>query len=99
MRVLLVCNAGMSSSILIEKTKEAANKRGFDLTITSTSIKAVRDEVGNWDVCLLGPQVAYALDRVKGVLDIPTMAIEARTYAMADGEKTLDFAVKIYENR
>ena len=57
MKILLCCNAGMSSSILVKKIREAAERRGMDLTITAVPSASIRDEVGKWDVCLVGPQL------------------------------------------
>ena len=89
MKILLCCNAGMSSSILVKKIREAAERRGMDLTI--------RDEVGKWDVCLVGPQLVYAVANIKSQLNIPVASVEPRTYAMADGDKALDFAISLVE--
>lgn len=97
MKILLCCNAGMSSSILVKKIREAAERRGMDLTITAVPSAAIRDEVGKWDVCLVGPQLVYAVANIKSQLNIPVASVEPRTYAMADGDKALDFAISLME--
>ncbi len=97
MKILLCCNAGMSSSILVKKIRQAAEKRGMDVTITAVPSAAVRDEVGKWDVCLVGPQLVYAVANIKSQLNIPVASVEPRTYAMADGDKALDFAMSLME--
>ena len=97
MKVLLVCNAGMSSSILIEKMKNAANAKGEEIEISATSISGISQEKGLWDVCLAGPQISYAVDRIKNTLEIPAISIDPRVYALADGEKALELAKKLYE--
>ena len=43
MKILLCCNAGMSSSILVKKIREAAERRGMDLTITAVPSASIRD--------------------------------------------------------
>ena len=73
MKVLLVCNAGMSSSILIEKMKNAAKAKGEEIEISASSISGVVQEKGLRDVCLTGPQVSYAVDRIKNTLEIPVI--------------------------
>lgn len=93
MKILLCCNAGMSSSILVKKIKEAADKRGMELTITAVPSSAVKDEVGKWDVCLVGPQLKFAVDNLKKQLNIPVASVEPRMYALADGDGALDFAL------
>lgn len=93
MRILLCCNAGMSSSILVKKIKEAADKRGMDIIIKAVANSSIKDEVGNWDVCLVGPQLVYAVSTIKSQLNIPVASVEPRTYALADGDAALDFAL------
>lgn len=38
MKVLLVCNAGMSTSILVQKMEMAAKEQNIDLTITALAL-------------------------------------------------------------
>ncbi len=97
MNILLCCNAGMSSSILVKKIREAAEKRGMEINITAVPSAAIRDEVGKWDVCLVGPQLVYAVSNIKSQLNIPVASVEPRIYAMADGDKALDFAMGLME--
>lgn len=96
MKILLVCNAGMSSSILIEKIKIAAENKNEIIEIKAASLQGLPQEKGNWDICLCGPQISYAIDRIKETLGIPVLAVEPRTYALADGEKALKMAEKLY---
>lgn len=95
MRILLVCNAGMSSSILVGKIKKAAEARGMEIKIEAKSNNGISSEKGNWDVCLVGPQIIYAVDSIKAAIGIPVQAVEPRTYAMADGDKALDQALNL----
>jgi len=97
MNILLCCNAGMSSSILVKKIKEAAQKRGMDVNITAVPSAEIRDEDGKRDVCLVGPQLVYAVANIKSQLNIPVASVEPRIYAMADGDKALDFAMGLME--
>lgn len=95
MRVLLCCNAGMSSSILVNKMKEAAARRGIDLTISAVARMSISGEAGKWDVCLVGPQIAYAVESIKKEIKVPTACLEPRVYALADGDAALDFAIRL----
>lgn len=97
MKILLVCNAGMSSSILIDKIKQAAEERNVDITISASSTKGLDDEVGSWDICLIGPQISYAAERIRTKLQIPVLPIEPRIYALADGNQALDMAIRLFE--
>lgn len=64
MRVLVVCNAGMSSSILVKKMKDYAASQGEELMIKAVCSAAAEDEAGEWDVCLVGPQLMHAVDEI-----------------------------------
>ena len=89
MRVLVVCNAGMSSSILVKKMKDYAASQGEALMIKAVCSAAAEDEAGEWDVCLVGPQLMHAVDEIAEAVEVPTEAVDMRTYAMADGEGAL----------
>lgn len=97
MNILLVCNAGMSSSILVDKMKKAATAQNLDVVVEARSNNAINEEVGKWDICLVGPQIIYAVDSIKATLGIPVAAVEPRTYAMANGEEALKQAFKMHE--
>ena len=46
-------------------------------------------------MCLVGPQLVYAVNNIKSILNIPVASIEPRVYALADGDKALDFAIEL----
>lgn len=95
MKILVVCNAGMSSSILVKKIKDYAQSQQIEATVRAVSSSSISDEIGNWDVCLVAPQIMYAVDEVKGTLKIPTAAVEMRTYAISDGKGAFEQAQKL----
>ena len=51
--------------------------------------------MGKWDVCLVGPQLIYAVDSIHKQLNIPVASIEPRLYAMADGAAVIEMAKKM----
>jgi len=95
MRVLLCCNAGMSSSILVKKMKQVAESRGVEIEIKAIASQGVKEEKGKWDVCLVGTQIVYAVESIRRQLCIPTESIEPAVYAIADGEKVLTKAMDL----
>lgn len=92
MKILVVCNAGMSSSILVKKIGEYAKSIGEEAKVQAVSSAAAGDEAGKWDVCLLAPQIRYALDDVKNKVKMPTACVDMRVYAMADGKAAYEQA-------
>ena len=72
MKILVVCNAGMSSSILVNKIKKYAESIEKSIEVRAVSSASIQNEVNKWDVCLLAPQIQYALNEVQQKLQIPT---------------------------
>ena len=66
MNIYLVCNAGMSTSIVVRKMQEAAKKQGLtDINVEAFSVEILDQKVANADVVLLGPQIRHMLGDVK----------------------------------
>ncbi|MEG0468313.1 MAG: PTS sugar transporter subunit IIB [Longicatena sp.] len=97
MKILVVCNAGMSSSILVKKIKEHAQSVNDSAEVQAVSSASISDEIGKWDVCLVAPQIMYAVEEVKGKLRIPTQAVDMRVYAISDGKGAYEQAKKLME--
>ena len=98
MNILLVCAAGMSTSLLVNKMNEAAKAKGMELEINAYPIGSLDKYASAADVILLGPQVRYELNNVKGKYpDKPVSVIDMRDYGMMNGEKVLDFAIRLVE--
>lgn len=95
MKILVVCNAGMSSSILVKKIKDYAQSIGEPVVIEAMSSTYIEDENGSWDVCLVGPQLLHAVDEIKELMGVPTESVEMRIYAMADGKAAYEQAKRM----
>ena len=80
MKVLLVCAAGMSTSMLVKKMRDYAKDKGVDLDIDARPVGELKDGEG-LDAVLLGPQVSYQKDNVvKTVGDTPVGVIPVLDY-------------------
>ncbi|MGU8770669.1 PTS sugar transporter subunit IIB [Clostridium perfringens] len=95
--ILLVCSAGMSTSLLVTKMQKAAENQNFDVKIyaVSASELLLEAESNSIDVILLGPQVRYMEDELKNrevLKNIPIAVINMIDYGMMNGEKVLEFA-------
>lgn len=97
MNIYLCCNAGMSTSILVQKMQEAAKKKDIDAHIEAFSVEVLDRKVDSADVVLLGPQIRHMIDDVKKVVNgkCPVEVIDMRDYGMIRGEKVLDKALKL----
>ena len=97
MNIYLVCNAGMSTSILVRKMQEAAAKDNLDVHIEAFSVEILDEKVDTADVVLLGPQIRHMLNDVRKVVaeKCPVDVIDMRDYGMIRGDKVLDGALKM----
>lgn len=96
--IRLFCNQGMSTSILVNKMKDAAAKDGIDVDIEAFPIGEIDDRLTGVDCALLGPQVAYMKDKAQkvcGAKNVPVDVIPMVDYGMCNGEKVLTFARKL----
>ncbi len=95
-KILLVCNAGMSTSMLVAKMKKAAEAKNVDVSIEAKSLSEVKAEIAEVDIVLLGPQIRYELNNVKQIAgSVPVEAIDMRDYGMMNGEKVLAHAMEV----
>lgn len=102
MNIALFCAAGMSTSLLVNKMKDAAAKRGLDATIAAYSEGDLKAKLSEIDVALLGPQVAFKLKQDKelgAAAGVPVEAIPMQLYGMMDGEKVLQLAIDLVEGK
>ena len=88
-KILLVCNAGMSTSMLVAKMKKAAQADGVEVSIEAKSLADAKKEIQEANIVLLGPQIRYELENV------PVEAIDMRDYGMMNGEKVLKHAMEV----
>jgi len=96
--IYLVCNAGMSTSILVKKMQEAAAKEKLDdVHIEAFSVEVLDQRVDTADCVLLGPQIRHMLGDVKKVVNgkCPVDVIDMRDYGMIRGDKVLAKAMKM----
>ena len=96
--IRLFCAAGMSTSLLVNKMKDAASKRGLEADIVAFPESQMHANLDGVDVALLGPQVAYTLSKVKEKCDpagVPVEVIPMIDYGMMNGAKVLELALKL----
>lgn len=95
MKILLVCNAGMSTGIMKMKLEQEAKARGLEASVDATPMVELGDNLEETSIILLGPQIRFALDDIKKQAEgIPVMAIVAQDFGMMNAKKVLDEALK-----
>lgn len=95
--ILLVCNAGMSTSMLVQKMQTAAKEQGLEVGIEAKSVTEAAKVIDNVDVLLLGPQVGYQKGEMETLAAgrIPVEVIDMRDYGTMNGKKVLEHALEL----
>ena len=90
-RILLACNAGMSTSLLVKKMQEAAMQQHLEAEIWAVPEAELFDEWTRADFVLLGPQIGYMKDEIEEIIQgkIPVQVIDMKDYGRMDGTKVL----------
>ncbi|ASP28435.1 PTS system, cellobiose-specific IIB component [Spiroplasma corruscae] len=90
-KVLLACAAGLSTSMMVQKMKEAAKKQGLDYEIWAQPVSTAISKVNEVDYVLLGPQVRYELNRfLKESKETPVEVIDMKAYGTMNGEAVIN---------
>lgn len=102
--IMLVCQAGMSTSLLVKKMQDAADEQKMNHNIFAISSGEADGmlSTADIDVLLLGPQVRYLLNQYNKKLEkrnIPIDVINMANYGMMDGAAIFEQAKKLAEER
>lgn len=98
MRIVLLCAQGMSTSLLVERMKEAAVKKGVNAEIKAEMVDSFDKQLQTADIILLGPQVRYKKNELQPKADkanIPLDVIDMTAYGTIDGDKVLNQAIEL----
>lgn len=97
-RIMLVCSAGMSTSLLVTKMKQAAEKKGIDCKIFAVAESESNQYLDEADVLLLGPQVRYLLGKMEALMKprgVEVQVIDSISYGTMNGEAVLNQALQM----
>lgn len=94
-KILLVCSAGMSTSLLVNKMKDAAKDMGTEVEIEALAIAECSSVIHEKDIVLLGPQVRFQKPQVEKLTNgtIPVEVIDMKHYGMMNGKVILENAL------
>ena len=89
-KIMLVCSAGMSTSLLVTKMEKAAQDVGDEVEIFALPMSDGMSRIPNVDCILLGPQVRFNLGKIKEEADkvnpgLPVEVIDMKDYGMMNG--------------
>lgn len=95
--IMLVCSAGMSTSILVKKIEEEAASKNLDRSVFAVSTTEADENIdkGNIDVLLLGPQVRFqkeSYEEKAQSVGTKIAVIPMTDYGTMNGENVLELA-------
>jgi len=90
MNILLVCSAGMSTSLLVSKMEKTAAEEGIEAKIWAVPANEADANFDEADIVLLGPQVRYMLSKFEKETEKPVRVIDMLHYGKMDGKAVLD---------
>jgi len=99
-KILLICDLGMSTSMVGNNMQEAAKTRELYVEICAKLVRDYKTEVANFDVILLRPQIKYKLAECEKIADEygkKVRYISMMAYGTMKGDKVLDQALELIE--
>ncbi|MGL4867537.1 MAG: PTS sugar transporter subunit IIB [Cetobacterium sp.] len=97
-KILLLCSAGMSTSMVVKKTEAAAAVDNIEVKINAVGLEQFHELLPQYDVFLLGPQVRFKkaeLGAIAAEAGKPLEVIDTMSYGTLNGKKILDFALNL----
>ena len=99
--ILLVCSAGMSTSLLVTKMEQAAKEEGVECKIFALPFSDAPRVLEEVDCILLGPQVRFQKSAIEKMAQerksgpIPVDVIDMRDYGTMNGKAVFATAMKM----
>lgn len=100
-KILLVCDMGMSTSLVVKKMIQVATEKSLALQIEAHGMQDFSTLINEFDCVLLGPQIAYKLEECQSIaekVNKKVACISMIDYGMLDGEKILAQALSLLED-
>lgn len=94
MKILLVCAAGMSTSLLVRKIQKAMPNENVNWVVASQPAENLDMYIDDYDVILLGPQISHRLGGFRKEYAHKHKIIELLNYVdygLGNGENIIRF--------
>ena len=93
--ITLICNLGMSTSVLVDKMAAYTKGKGIEADIDARAFQRVEDRIHRTDILLIGPQVRFQ-DQYGG--EVPVIQVmDMSDYALQNVEKIFEQAYREYQ--
>ncbi len=97
-KIMLLCSAGMSTSMLVQRMETAATEASIEAQIWACGEGEARTRIDECDVILLGPQVRFLKGEFEKLIagkSIKLDVINSTDYGTMNGKAVLDHAFKL----
>lgn len=97
-KILLVCSAGMSTSLLQASMNNYIQSKNYDFIVTAMPSFEAKVNFSAWDIVLLGPQVRFEEEYFQNAAkahNIPVAVIPSHIYALAKGKETVELVLSL----
>ncbi|UJF17456.1 PTS sugar transporter subunit IIB [Vibrio sp. SS-MA-C1-2] len=102
MKILLLCAAGMSTSMLVKKMEAHATANNIEVEIDAQPVDTFTDSLDHYDIFLLGPQVRFKQAELQAIADTVNKyvgVIDMMDYGMMKGDKVLTETIAIFNEK
>lgn len=95
-KIVLFCGAGMSSSLLVLKVRNAVKEAGYDYVVEGYDTTTVVGHSDDADVVLVAPQVRFMLNKFRDqIKHCPVETMDMTAYGSMNGVKILEHARRL----
>lgn len=98
-KIVLFCAGGVSTGVLVNKMKAAAEAENYACDITAYPVAEAGVRGKDADIVLLGPQIRFNVEKVKQQVSCPVEAIDMRAYGMMDGKAVIKRVKEVLKDR
>ena len=99
--ITLMCSSGMSTSILMDNMREAAQQLDVEIKIRAIAEQDFKDYCDLTDIVLIAPQIVFKIKKIRekyeGNYLIST--IDSLDYGMMDGKNILLKALRVFNEK
>ncbi|MGL4760544.1 MAG: PTS sugar transporter subunit IIB [Sarcina sp.] len=106
MKILFICCAGMSSSLVVKRLEDyikqlnASNDKKINLSIEAIPLDKFKDFNSDYSLILLAPQIAYKLKDFKSLVSnkneiIPVGVVKGLDYGLLKVDNILSSALQL----
>ena len=100
--VTMICNLGMSSSLLVKKMSEYAVEKGVEIDIDAAPFDKMGERTNRTDILLIGPQVRHLYKKIMSEYAdrIPVIQVMNMShYALLKAKEIFDEAFAEYNKK